>query len=665
MVIRRQTIATALAALTILTTLRVTAVDAAGLDARVSRQTIGNGEAFQLRLRTSGGNAAAAPNLSPLELDFDILSSGHSVRTAIINGARQDSVTWIVTLAPKRTGRLEIPALRTGAVTSDPIAIEVADGRPTANQSGARTAGTDGGQPTVFVEAELDDDAPYVQGEARLMVRVHSTHPIVNGAITEPVTDALQVTRVGEDSIYTKEVDGRSYQVIEREYSLLPQRSGEIVIPGLVFDGSIDVDDHRRSRRADDLSGDSMLSGSMFDGFFGSSGFGPSLFEEMLGRRGRPVRARSPEIALDVKAKPAEASGHWWLPARHVELEERWDPEPEDLVVGDQATRTIILRAIGAADQQLPQITPPPVEGLKQYTEPGAQRTVEADGNIIALKSVQTVVIPTRAGTVTLPELRLDWWDSDTDEQRAATLPARTIEIADPSALGANFDAPVAPAASTQSTPASTESVAATTSADSTDPARTPRATDVVLPATKEEGPARWPRISTPLAWSMAGGILFVAGAVAVTNRRRSQARPATALHPTQQPAAGRPVAASRVRRLERELRAACRAGDAPRARNLLVELGSARRPGSRPSSLHPLGDRPSGRTLTCAIDALNRSCYADGSSASVLEDARREARWDGTELWEAYRRAARRAMKKDRGAPQPHAPLPELYPVP
>jgi len=185
----------------------------------------------------------------------------------------------------------------------------------------------------------------------------------------------------------------------------------------------------------------------------------------------------------------------------------------------------------------------------------------------------------------------------------------------------------------------------------STAPAQAPGTTEDVSPVTNAGDTGGWSRVSTLAAC----GFLFVAGAVAVTNRRRSHARPATALHPTQQSVAGRPVAASRVRRLERELRTACRSEDAPRAHALLVALGSARRPGSRPSSLHPLGDRPSGRTLTCAIDALNRSCYADRGPA--------RAQWNGRELWETYRRAARQA-KKDGRASRCAAPLPALYPA-
>ena len=55
------------------------------------------------------------------------------------------------------------------------------------------------------------------------------------------------------------------------------------------------------------------------------------------------------------------------------------------------------------------------------------------------------------------------------------------------------------------------------------------------------------------------------------------------------------------------------------------------------------------------AIDALNRSCYAARGPG--------HAQWNGRELWEIYRRAARQA-KKDERASHSAEPLPALYPA-
>ncbi len=78
-----------------------------------------------LRVRYETDSAAGWPDLSPLEQDFIIQgrNSGRSVRT--INGQTSQRTTLTLTLRPKRSGELTLPAIDFGTESSEAISIQV------------------------------------------------------------------------------------------------------------------------------------------------------------------------------------------------------------------------------------------------------------------------------------------------------------------------------------------------------------------------------------------------------------------------------------------------------------------------------------------------------------------------------------------------------------
>src|SRR5690606_21333953 len=111
-----------------------------------------------------------------------------------------------------------------------PLVLEVADTATAPHRSG-RTAGThDADPPALFVEAEVDDGSPYVNGEIRYTVRVYDGVGMLEGALSEPAGEDLRVTPVGETRRFETEIDGRRYRVHERQYTIAPLRSGRVEI---------------------------------------------------------------------------------------------------------------------------------------------------------------------------------------------------------------------------------------------------------------------------------------------------------------------------------------------------------------------------------------------------------------------------------------------------
>ncbi len=70
---------------------------------------------------------------------------------------------WLVTLAPKRTGRLVIPAISLAGLSTAPVAVNVVP-----STGGALTD-----ERTLFVRLEAGDVQPFVQSDVPVTVRVY------------------------------------------------------------------------------------------------------------------------------------------------------------------------------------------------------------------------------------------------------------------------------------------------------------------------------------------------------------------------------------------------------------------------------------------------------------------------------------------------------------
>ena len=598
---------------------------AAELEARVDRERVSSGETLSLTLQLRGANRAGDPDLRPLTEDFEVLDVATSYRTQMVNGRHDASVEWHVTLLPLRTGAIEVPALRVGPLTSEARTIEVVDDPGSLAATPSRGAADPQGPP-VFLEAEVDETRPYVQGGVTLTVRLHADDRVLDGALSEPTADDAIVERLGEDKTYRTQVGGRDYAVIERKWSIFPQRSGPLTVSPVRFEGTVREAQPRAARdpfgdpfgRARGLGGRDPFAAFFGNRGFGGAGLGGSLFEEFFGSGGAPVRSQAAGVSLDVQPKPAAAEGKWWVPARDVSLIEQWEQDPPVFRVGEPVNRLVGVRAAGISAAQLPELELPEVAGLKQYSEPAVEETLTTEDEVIAVKARETAIIPTQPGELVLPAVELEWWDTAADEPRTARLPARTIEVIGGSGLAA------AP-------PATPAHGAPTAPPDD--------------PAAIASAPAASSALSSPVALVCLGTAVLALGGALGWSVQRRRARTSPAPSPARAAASGR----SQLRDAERRLEAACRAGDPGQALRCLRALGRVRWPETPPMGAADWAERFGSEGLAEAVNTLQRVRYSQQSDG-----------WDGDAFWQAYARA-----RRGRGAPRAERrePLPGLYP--
>src|SRR5690606_24635904 len=104
-----------------------------------------------------------------------------------------------------------------------------------------------------------------------------------------------------------------------------------------------------------------------------------------------------------------------------------WSGELDNVSVGDAITRNVVLTARGLSSSLLPGIDYQDLPGLRFYPDQPTRQDVADANGIIGTRSEGMAMVASRPGEFELPEVRLPWWDTDSDSLQFAVLPARVI----------------------------------------------------------------------------------------------------------------------------------------------------------------------------------------------------------------------------------------------
>ena len=361
---------------------------AMGLVASVDRDQLNSGETVDLTLESDDVTLFGKPDLTPLDSLFEVRGTRQVNQLNSISDDNKGTTRWIITLQPRQTGTVVIPALQVGEYHSQPINLTV-----------TQSAASDNELAPVFIEASLDQPSVYVQAQALLTLRIyHSVALYDDSSLTPLHLDDAIVEQLGESRTYEKLINGVRHGVIERRYGIYPQHSGELIIPAQTFSAT-QVDSQQATAPAP---------------------LGP--------KPGKLVHATSSEIPLTVMPKPeAYPPNAPWLPARSLSMSETWNPEPDHTLVGESLTRTLTLKAEGLSSAQLPPLPATDVNGLRRYPDLPQLSNQVTENGLIGSREEREALVPTRVGQIELPAVEVVWWNTHEDHLERTYLPARTL----------------------------------------------------------------------------------------------------------------------------------------------------------------------------------------------------------------------------------------------
>ena len=373
---------------------------AAELSSQVDRNQISINETINLRVIYDQQTESSALDLRSLATDFEIISNRpqSSSSISIINGKTETiaNTTWDIVLVPKRQGKLTIPAFKLGSTTSQAINIDVTD------------SSTNGAASDAPLTALISTDNDVIYNNQQLLIEVElSASAAVRDLNGEQISiEGAEIEFLGQDG-FQRNDNGVIRQVITLTYALFANEAGTIKIPALTFNGV--------------------------------EGGSRSLFDRRS--RGKSVAARTEPIEITVKPS-VEKPGTPWFTASNVIISSQWSRDKAQAKVGEPLTRTISIIANGQRASAIP-----PLENnslATSYKAYADQPQLENQKSSTGYKGVRTeseAIVPSQSGTITLPEKRMNWWNTNSQRWEEAILPAETLEVAANSEVASNFNA--------------------------------------------------------------------------------------------------------------------------------------------------------------------------------------------------------------------------------
>lgn len=323
-----------------------------------------------------------ALDTSSLDQFFEVISVKPRVERRHENNKIVNVQHWEVTLFPKITGEIIIPPLKIKQSSTPELRLQVIEGN-----SGTRA------EERIWIAVDAYPETPYVGEQILITIKLISSRPILNGALSEPRQEQASLVHLGIDQVYVQTIEGRPFHILQRRLAVFANHAGQLLFPPVRFLG--EVDDPNAKGLA------------------------------------RQILRRSAPLTLTILEPPSAYTGDDWFAMTDLEISDHWIGLDNNLKPGDSISRTISLRSTGLPSAMLPkQLFKSNGKNLVVYADKAKTEDKIVDGNIVGQVDQTFAVVLTEQGSLQIPELRLDWWDLDDKRQRQATLPAKNLMVA-------------------------------------------------------------------------------------------------------------------------------------------------------------------------------------------------------------------------------------------
>ncbi|WP_182869597.1 BatD family protein [Stieleria mannarensis] len=243
------------------------------------------------------------------------------------------------------------------------------------------------------VTAELAQESAWTGEGVSLVITLYSPGPF-SGTATFEFPELSQTVLIRGDSpvVGSESMDGVTYFTQRHEVTVYTQRNGRIVIPSFQVR------------------------------FAGKKTFTSAP---------EPIEGVTPELTFQSKRPPGTDSLGFVLTASDMQVAQSWSPEVvETLRAGDVIERTITRKATGTTAMMMSPIEAVAPPGGRVYVgEPMVQDRSDR-GDVSAQRRDTLKYQFGHAGTFTLADIPLVWWDANASELKSEILRGKTIRVA-------------------------------------------------------------------------------------------------------------------------------------------------------------------------------------------------------------------------------------------
>jgi hypothetical protein len=351
----------------------------ASIDVSINKKTISNIESFQLSISLKNIDKDKL-NLNVLNKEFTITDRSEQQSLMFLNGKKTSSHILRLTLTPKRIGQLTIPSFKIGKEKSKTLTIKVTD----ANKNKII-------QP-IFLESLLNKKEVLIQSQLIYTLNLYSTQPLnaANLPFSINIKNAF-VEKLKISKIKAVKYQGKKLYLTQFNYAIFPQKSGSLHIPAIKLNVSLNNKGKIKNIR---------------------------LF----------TKAQN----IKVKAQPRNIRIPQWLAAKSIKISAKYLKNPPIFKVGEPIIRQITLIGEAISPAQLPDIKIKNVDAFQQYLDKKNDKKTVNEKSITSYKTQDIIIIPNYVGEYVLPEIKIDWYNTQTNKKETTLLNAQKIQVIAP-----------------------------------------------------------------------------------------------------------------------------------------------------------------------------------------------------------------------------------------
>ncbi|CAM2853380.1 BatD family protein [Moritella viscosa] len=371
----------------LLFTLSFQASAALKITASVNQNPIVQGSSFILEIRANESISASDWDNSALLADFVVGRTSINSQSYNINGKSSHITSLTTVLMARNIGAYTIPAFTIDGATTQPIKINVISSA-TASSRGLNNR-------NIELKVNISEKNIYVGQQFIYTTTLYFAQntKMQSGNLIEPTVVDGVVKQIGKDENASQVVDGRRFETITRQYSITINTAGKTTISPSQFEGQVST--AKRGYR-----------------------FGPIT----------PVIIQADTLDVNIQAQPKDYKGEW-LVSDFVQLNEELQPSQENYQQGEPITRTITLTVANVDKSALPDLAISWPQTVKIYPDKPQLTDFAQQGHYFSQQVLSFAIIPNQLGELTLPEISVPWFNSKTQQQEWATLPAKTVTI--------------------------------------------------------------------------------------------------------------------------------------------------------------------------------------------------------------------------------------------
>ena len=328
-----------------------------------------------------------APNASVKEItgleNFDVLSTGQSSSTQIINGdlSMRKDIRYVI--MPKQSGQFTLQARveYNGQIyTTNELQVTVSE---------SATSGEE--VENLFIKAVLSEEDIFLGQKAVLTYELYSRYNLDNFGFLDDITlDGFIASDIPQDKLKAEYVYLNGYKYVKyeaRQLILSPTKAGTYKIPACNFQANI-------------ITGD----------FFSSS---------------RPVYLKTEPLELTVNPLPPAPAGYSGVVGK-PDVDTAYSRQ--QLNYGDSLTLTITLSGNCNLDP-LTRIYPGDIDGFAVYeTQKNAESGVE-NYQYQARKEFEIILVPETAGDLEISPVTLTYFNPESGAYETTEIPGATITV--------------------------------------------------------------------------------------------------------------------------------------------------------------------------------------------------------------------------------------------